>query len=184
MSVDFNAVFAIGPGYRGVAWLRDALVREPPGIREVVVRYRERWRVKEWLVEEPRHGTENIVGPGGFSLHISARAVALYHLIRFSQFTGADEERRVLRRACFAIASMVDSPRAIYMHELLPSGFEDGLDFDGIESNIRAAFGAPSPTFVALHAAENFGTGCWFLDDFEDFREPLPVARVLKARRD
>lgn len=177
-------MFAIGPGYRGVAWLRDELAREPPGIREVVVRYGERWRVKEWLVEEWGHGSRHIVGPGGFALDISARVVELYHLIRFSQFAGDDEERRLLRRACFAIASMVDSPRAIYMKELLPSGFGDGFDFDGIESNMRAAFGAPSPTFVALHAAENLGTGSWFLDDFADLREPLPSARVLKTRRE
>jgi hypothetical protein len=182
VSLDLNAVFAIGPGYRGVAWLRDELAREPPGVRDVVVRYRERWRVEEWLVEGPRHGSEHIVGPGGFAVHISARAVELYHLIRFSDFTGSVEERQILRRACFTIASMIDSPRAIYMHELLPNGFEDGLDLDGMESELRATFGAPSTTFAALHAAENFGTGCWYIDDFADLRSPLPVARALNAR--
>ena len=107
MSIDFNALFAIGRDFRGVAWLRDELAREPPGVREVVVRYRERWRVEEWLVEQPRHGSERIVGPGGFALHISAEAVELYHLIRFSEFTGGpDDERQVFRRACFAIAFM------------------------------------------------------------------------------
>jgi hypothetical protein len=184
VSIDFNALFAIGRGYRGVAWLRDELAREPAGIREVVVRYRERWRVAEWRVEEARDGLEHIVGPGGFSLDVSARAVELYHLIRFSHFTGVDEERQLLRRACFAIASMIDSPRAIYMHELLPSGFNDGLDLDGMESKLRAAFGAPSHTFAALHAAENFGTGCWYIDDFADLRSGLPVARALKPRRE
>jgi hypothetical protein len=183
VSLDLNVVFAIGPGYRGVAWLRDELAREPLGIREVVARFRELWSVTEWLIEEPCHGLDRIVGPGGFALDISARAVELYHLIPFNQFTAHDEERHILRRACFAIATMLESPRAIYMHELLPNGFGDGLDFDGIESNLRASFGGPSTTFVALHAAENFGTGCWFLDDFADLREPLPIARVLKGSR-
>lgn len=90
----------------------------------------------------------------------------------------------MLRRACFAIASMIDSPRAIYTHEMLPSGFEDGLDLDGMESKLRAAFGAPSPTFASLHAAENLGTGCWYIDDFADLRGRLPVARALNTHRE
>ena len=167
MSVDFNALFRIGPSYHGVEWLRDELAREPSGIHEVVVRYRNRWRAAEWLVEESGSA---IVGPGGFGLHISARAVELYHVIRFSHFTGVDEERQLLRRACFAIASMIASPRAIYMHELLPNGFNDGLDLDQMESKLRATFGPPSDTFAALHAAENFEAGCWYIDDFADLR--------------
>lgn len=184
MSIDFNALFAIGRGYRGVAWLRDELAREPSGIREVVVRYRERWRVEEWLVEEPRHGLEHIVGPGGFSLDISAQAVELYHLIRFSHFTGVDEERQLLRGACFAIASMIDSPRAIYMHEMLPTGFDDGLGLDEMESKLRASFGTPSDTFAALHAAVNYEAGCWYIDDFADLRGEAAVVRGVKTRRE
>lgn len=184
MSIDFNALFAIGRGYRGVAWLRDGLAREPPGIREVVVRYRKRWLATEWQVEEPRHGCEHIVGPGGFALSIYARAVELYHLIPFSHFTGVEEERQLLRRACFAIASMIDSPRAIYTHELLPHGFDEGLDLDETESKLRATFGPPSDTFAALHAAENFGAGCWYIDDFADLRGELPVMRALETRRE
>jgi hypothetical protein len=170
MSVDFSALFALGRGYRGVAWLRDELAREPPGIRDVVVHYRDRWRVEEWLVGEPEPGCEHLVGPGGFALSISRRAVELYHLIPFSVFTGVDEERQLLRRACFAIASMIDSPRALYMHELLPAGFHDGLDLDEMESALRASFGPPSNTFAALHDAENYGAGCWYIDDFADLR--------------
>lgn len=177
MSIDFNALFAIGRGHRGVAWLRDEIAREPPGIREVVVRYRERWRVREWLVEEPSLGAEHIVGPGGFSLRISARAVELYHVIRFSHFTGVDEERQRLRRACFTIASMIDSPRAIYTHEMLPNGFNEGLGLDEMGSKFRATFGAPSATFAALHAAENFEAGCWYIDDFADLRGEAPATR-------
>ena len=184
MSIDFNALFAIGRNYRSVAWLCDELAREPAGIREVVVRYRERWRVAEWLAEEPRDGLERIVGPGGFALSVSALAVELYHLIPFSHFTGVDEERQLLRRACLAIASIIDSPRAIYMHELLPNGFNDGLDLDEIESKLRATFGPPSDTFAALHAAESYGAGCWYIDDFADLRGELPVMRALKTRRE
>lgn len=174
MSVDFNALFAIGRGYGGVAWLRDELAREPRGIREVVLRYRERWRVAEWFVEEPRPGVEQIVGPGGFALSVSAQAVELYHLLPFNRFTGVDEERQLLRRACFAIASMIDSPRALYMHELLGAGFLDGLDLDEMESKLRATIGPPSDTFAALHAAENYDAGCWYIDDFADLRAEAP----------
>jgi hypothetical protein len=170
VSIDFNALFAIGRGYRGVVWLCDELAREPTGIREVVVRYRERWRVAEWLVEEPRDGLERIFGPGGFALSVSARAVELYHVLRFSHFTGVDEERQLLRRACFVIASMVDSPCAIYLHEMLPNGFSEGLGLDEMESKLRATFGAPSDTFGALHAAEYYEAGCWYIDDFADLR--------------
>jgi hypothetical protein len=108
VSIDFNAQFAIGRGFRGVAWLCAELAQEPPGIRETVARYRERWLPRNWLVEEPRHGTERIVGPGGFALSISGHAVSLYHVIRFSQFTGVEDERQLLRSACFAIASMIE----------------------------------------------------------------------------
>lgn len=170
MSTDFKAQLAIGDGFRGVAWLRDALAEEPPGIRETVARYRERWRPRSWVVEEPRHGTACIVGPGGFALSLSSHVVSLYHVMRFRHFTGVEDERELLRRACLAIASMIGSPRAIYMHELLPTGFSDGLDLDGIEAKLRADFGSPSATFSALHAAEDYGTGCWYIDDFTDLR--------------
>jgi hypothetical protein len=175
MSIDFNALFKIGPSYRGLAWLRDELAREPSGIHEVVVRYRDRWRVAEWVVDESRGG---IVGPGGFSLRVSARAVELYHVTRFSRFTGVDEERQLLRRACLAIASMIDSRRALYMHELLPAGFDEGLDLDEMESKLRATFGPPADTFAELHAADDFETRCWYIDDFADLRgEATAVGR-------
>ena len=164
MSLDLNAAFALGRTYRGVEWLRDELACEPAGLREAVARYRDRWTVQAWTVAPPAHGAGQILGPGGFALAISSRAVQLYHLLRFSHFTGVEAERELLRGACHAIAAIVGSPRVIYMHELLPDGFHEGKDLDGIEATLRASFGSPSPTFAALHDADDFGPGCWYVE--------------------
>ena len=168
MSLDFNAVFALGPGFRGAGSLRDELATEPAAIRGVVERYRARWRAQTWTLEEPDETRTTIVGPGGFALTVSLRAISLYHVVRFRDFTAEDEERQLLRCACLAIATIVGSPRVIYKHELLPDGFHEGLDLDGIEAVLRAKFGPPSVTFTALAAAEEYGPGCWYIDDLAD----------------
>jgi len=54
----------------------------------------------------------------------------------------------------------------LYMHELLPSGFHDGKDLDGIETTLRESFGPPSSTFAALHEAGDYGPGCWYVEPF------------------
>ena len=62
-----------------------------------------------------------------------------------------------LRAACAIVAQIV---------ELLPSGFHDGKDRDGIEATLRASFGPSSPTFAALHEAGDYGPGCWYVEPF------------------
>lgn len=167
MSSDFIADFALGREFRGARWLYEVLAKEPDGIREVVAKYRARWRVHEWRIESD---DSEIVGPGGFSLDLSACTLQLYHLLPFKHFASQDDERALLRRACFEIAALVGSPRAIYMHELLPDGFHEGLDLDQIEAKLRADFGSPSATFSDLAAAPEFEAGCWYIDDFADLR--------------
>jgi len=164
VSLDFNAAFAIGPGYHGKDWLRDELAREADPIRRVVGRYRHRWRAKTWEVERGRDEMVNIVGPGGFAFTISACAVSLYHLLPFRVFTSDEAQRDLLRGACAAIAELLGSPRVIYVHELVMASFYGGIDLDGIEADLRAKFGAPAATFEALDAAENFGSGCWYVE--------------------
>ena len=170
VSVDFVADIALGHDFRGAHWLRGVLATEPAGIREVVVRYRDRWRVHEWLVEESADQPASIVGPGGLVVRLSACTLQLYHLLRFSHFAAVADERELLRRACFVIASLVGSSRALYVHELLPDGFHAGLDLDQIEARLRADFGPPAATFAELAAGEDYGARCWYVDDFADFR--------------
>lgn len=167
MSIDFNALFGLGSSYRGAEWLRGELAAEPPGVREAVTRFRHLWTPKEWTAGE-REGCTSIVGPGGFSLDIYTSAASLYHVIPWARFTRNDDERGILRRACCEIASLLGSPGAIYMHELLPVGPVDNLDLPKLEAQLRASFGAPSSTFEALANAGEFSAGCWYIDDFAD----------------
>jgi hypothetical protein len=139
--------------------LCDELAREPLGIREVVAHYGRQWRATEWRLESPVH----VIGPGGFSIRLSAGALQLYHMIPFQRFAA---EPALLRDACRALAGLVGAPRAIYHHELLPDGFHDGLAFDQIEATLRAEFGPPAATFAELAAADDYGPGCWYVDDF------------------
>jgi len=166
VSLDFKAIFGLGAEYRGIDWLRDELAREPAPLRDVVERYRARWTPTAWTVEKVADGMGQVLGPGGFALTISERAVERYHVLRCSHFTGVEEERDMLRGACAGIGRLVGSPRVLYMHELLPSGFHDGKDLDGIEATLRASFGPPSPTLAALHEADDYGPGCWYIELF------------------
>jgi hypothetical protein len=170
VSTDFIADFALGHEFRGAQWLRDVLSSEPEGVREVVARYRDRWLVHEWLLKPPVDQATEIVGPGGFAINLSASTLHLYHLLPFRRFAAQDDERALLRRACLAIATLVGSSRALYMHELLPDGFDDGLDLDQIEAKLRSNFGPPSAKFADLAAANEFEAGCWYVDDFADLR--------------
>jgi hypothetical protein len=115
-------------------------------------------------VEEATH----ILGPGGFSLRIGARALELSHVLSFWTFAGSEPERELLRRACRRIALTLGTARAIYTQELVPTGFYDGLDLLGIEAQLRAEFGEPSGSFAALAGTEHFGPHCWYVDDFSD----------------
>lgn len=161
--MDFTANFALGLSFRGARWLCDRLAEEPDGVHEVVVTYRDRWLVEEWQLE----GAE-LRGPGGFALTFTPRVLGMYHLVPFFKAFAIDEPRRTqLRRACRTIAKLVGSPRAIYMHELLP---HEGDDLDAIEASLRAQFGPPSATFTELAAAADYGPGCWYIDDFADLR--------------
>jgi hypothetical protein len=166
VSLDTRALFSLDERFLGLPWLRDELAKEPPAIRAVVDEYRHRWQPQEWAVGPGG----DLLGPGGFSIRVGQRGLSLWHLLRFSTFAGEKRERDLLRRACLVIANLVHSPKAIFMHELLPDGFYEGLDFAGCEATLRAEFGAPACTFEELLAAGDWGRGCWYLDDFADLR--------------
>src|SRR5262249_31162927 len=138
-------------------WLRSELAKEPAPIRAVVERFRDGFQMKEWTLED-----DAIWGTGGFVLCTSAHVIQLWHGRKFSYFVGDDNHRALMRRAFFEIARIVRSRRAIYMHELLPTGFRDGATFDQIEGQLRWDFGAPSASFEELAEAEDFGSHCWY----------------------
>jgi hypothetical protein len=79
-------------------------------------------------------------------------------------FTGDPWHRDTLRKVCEVVAELVGSERAIYTHELMPYGGNDGLAH--IESDLRARIGPPAETFDELHAAEYFGPRAWYIETF------------------
>ena len=169
MSLRTNALVALGSRYAGVDWLLDELARDLPGFREAAARWADYSYSKFWQREDGGPAGPNLVGPGTFSLYISPSAIEVHHILRFERFTGIAEERDFLRRACYELAKLVGSSRALYLHELLPTGFHDGLDLPAIEADLHHRFGAPSPTWEQLHAADEYGPGCWYVDEFADF---------------
>ena len=105
-------------------------------------------------------------------LHASAAVIQLTHDTKFTCFAGDPDQRALMRRVFFDVARMVRSRRALYMHEQLPNGFEDGVTLDQMEGRLRWDFGAPSATFEELAQVESFGTHCWYIDDFDDLWAP------------
>jgi hypothetical protein len=173
MSIDFSATFALGAAFAGPAWLRDALAADTDAIAQVANQYRQYWRAKEWALEDRPNVHWNLIGPGGFVLELSPKALNLYHMVRFFSFAADEETRGPIRRACLKIADLVGSPRAVYKHELYPDGFSDGKDLDGVEAHLRSQFGPPAPTFAALAEAgrtNDYAPGYWYIDTFADLR--------------
>jgi hypothetical protein len=172
VSLDFNAVFALGPRFESAETLRAQLAAEPAGLRETVERYRSRWRVTAWTTQpcnlKPRW--LEIAGPGGFALTLSPCAAHLYHAMRFSIFTGHAEERALLRRACLVICDLLASSHALLMSEMMPEGFFDGLTLAEMEALLRKQIGPPASTWDELHEAEPFGPHSWYRDAFTDLR--------------
>ena len=121
----------------------------------------------EWLRSELAKES-----PSGFVLNASAAVIRLSHGTEFRCFAGERDQRELMRRVFFDVARMVGSRRALYMHEQLPTGFEDGVTLDQMEGRLRWDFGAPSATFEKLGQAENFGPHCWYIDDFADLGTP------------
>ena len=145
VSIDFNAEFDLGADFEGAERLCAQLATEPHGLREAVQRFRHRWLVKEWAVQQcqVQPAFAQVVGPRGFSLTLSSVVASLYHCIRFSTFTGDAEERAFLRRSCLVIAGFLGATRALLMPELTPTGFFEGLNLAAIEAKLRSDIGKP-----------------------------------------
>jgi hypothetical protein len=168
MSTDFIALFDLSSNGATAEWLLARLKANPAFAAEVVDRYRDSWQPKAWVIEtSPATGRPELLGPGGFAIRFEPRTVVLYHMMRFSTFTGDSSSRNALRRACIWIADLVGSARAIYTHELMPY---DGEGLDQIESELRARIGPPATAFEELHDADYFGPRAWYIDTFADLR--------------
>ncbi len=165
MSIDFNAVFDIGPEFAGPTWLKECLRIPPRGVSNVIAYFGHRWTPKEWTLEP---SSLDLYGPGGYHFRFGPATVNLYHVIRFRTFARDSSERAILRASLFEIANLLGSPCSIYFHELLPL---EGASLAEIESSLRQEFGAPSATFEELAATEEWGQGCWFIDTFADMRQ-------------
>ncbi|MCK6481377.1 MAG: hypothetical protein L6R43_14915 [Planctomycetes bacterium] len=145
-------------------WLLHKFASNPSELAQVVERYRSRWRVQEWRIEDdgPRRVRE-LLGPGGFVITVDPRRVKIYHLIRFSMFAVDVQAREELRKVWRWLARLVGSSRAIYTHELMPY---TGSDLAAVESGLRSTIGRPARDFEEMAAAAYFGPKAWYIDDF------------------
>jgi hypothetical protein len=168
MSTDFIALFDVRVDAVTPEWLLARLEERPEVFAPFAGRYGQVFGPRNWAVERGfvQPSEPMLVGPGGFVLRRHAHTLELWHGIRFSMFSGDGWHRDVLRGICRVVAGLVGSPRAIYTHELMPYGDDDGLA--RIEAGLRERIGPPANTFEELHAAEYFGPRAWYIESFAE----------------
>lgn len=167
MSNDFIGLFDVTTPGVNPSWLSASLDNNPLVLAEVVERYRHWWRPQNWREETRPSGDPVLYGLGGFAFTFRPRIVEAYHMIPFHRFACNADLRTPLRRVWNFMADLLGSSRAIYTHEVMP--YEGGT-LSEIEVNFRAEFGPPSPGWAELCAADDFGPGAWYIDDFADLR--------------
>jgi hypothetical protein len=174
LAFDLIVLFDVNVGGVTPHWLIETLAPKPR-VMDVVERCRGNWTQKEWAVETTsRHPGGSVIGPGGFHFRIGAGRLEMYHTTKFRVFQAYEDQRQLLRLACRSIAGVLESPRAIYTHELMPYG--DGRLCD-VESTLSAEIGPPALTFDELRDADDFKPRAWFVDTFLDL--PTDVAHPL-----
>lgn len=87
-------------------------------------------------------------------------------MMPFKMFTSDLSSRDAMRQACFTIANLTGSTRAIYTHELMPYS---GKDLDQIEDDLIENIGPPAASFEELEVADYYGPRAWYVDNFVDF---------------
>lgn len=157
MSTDTNVLLDLGADFAGTVWLANTLGKGVPALDPVVERWRHAWLPQRWSVDRPGR----IFGPGGFAIDLDAQTASFYHVMRWSLFCHDATLRDPLRAALRAIGELLGSTRAIYHHELLPSGTGS---LDEREQQLRAQFGPPAETFEQLAAVDLWTAGCWYLE--------------------
>jgi hypothetical protein len=144
--------------------LRQWLEANPTFASELAEFWGDRWLPKAWEIDVPGL---HLRGPGGFYIRFESRTLLVGHCMHFFTFARAPEQRHAFRRACFGLAGVVGSSRAIFTHEMMLTP-EEGLD--GNEARLRLEFGTPAASFEQLSTAEPYARGAWYIDDFDDLR--------------
>ena len=169
MSTDFIALFDASTGL-SLEWLLARLAGDPGFGAGIMNHYRDLWHPETWTIEaSPTSGEPELLGPGGFAIRAKPGTIELYHMMPFGIFAGDPKSRDALRRSCMLMSDVLGSARAIYAHELMPY---DGAGLDEIERGLRAEMGPPAASFEELREAEYFGPRAWYIDTFEDLRQP------------
>lgn len=111
-------------------------------------------------------GFTKVWGPGGFAFTFSPVSAHMYHCSRFDSFVYDQAHQEMLRRACFEIASLLRSSRAVYYAELVGTAFFEGGDLNESLAFLRRNCGDPAPAISKI--AEPGEPGCYYIDTFED----------------
>ena len=168
MSTDFIALMDRRRPLADAPWLAERLAEDTTAVSALIERYAKYWRPNSWIVQQSRVTSRpELLGPGGFRLDFGEHTVTIYHMMRFSTFTGDVASRLLLRSACMMVADLIGSDRGLYTHELMPLDRNSPAE---AEASLRARIGPPALTFEELHAAEYFGPHAWYIDDFSDLR--------------
>jgi hypothetical protein len=167
MSIDSITLFDVNRAGVTPDWLASQFRDRAAGLSQVVETYRSFWRPQEWTVDNGLDGVPQLWGPGGFSFEFKSRMMKAYHIVRFRRFACQPEVRTPLQQAWRLVAELVESPRAIYTHELMPY---EGETLTDIETNLRREFGPPARDFDELCHADEFGPRAWYIDDFADLQ--------------
>lgn len=170
MSNDVVARLDVTQKSTTLASLLETLRSERGAFSDLVERYGNAWRPKQWVIDSLSPGSgPALLGPGGFVIQLGPRVADLYHMMRFSTFVVDARWRRTLREALARVAELCGSTRAIVTHEMMPL---DGNSLEESERGLRDRIGPPAADFVELEAAEEFGPRAWYLDTFSDLRSP------------
>lgn len=164
MSTDFIALFDASSPEITLEWLREKLIANPQFAHGIIEYFRDKWRVKNWEIEISQVTGAALLGPGGFVIRLEPLTMSVYQMTPFNVFSGDELWRSEIRNACFDLAEMVGSKRAIYTHELMPCGAGGLVQ---IENGLRETIGPPAATFEELHTAEYFGPRAWYIDEFD-----------------
>ncbi len=177
MSLDIQALLDISKEGTSPESLLQWLQAQPAFASELIDHYGSHWTPKAWAIEVESSTGLCLSGPGGFAIHFKPRTLSVWHMMRFSAFAGVPEARHAFRRACFELADVVGSSRAIFTHEMMPTS---GEGLDQIEAGLRSQIGAPAANFEQLLSAEPYGPGAWYIDKFDDLRLVLVAEEIAR----
>jgi hypothetical protein len=147
-------------------------LREGRGpLADAIELYRHRWTPQFWVYSlDTTFESNEICGPGGFSLDFRKGLVDVYHLIRFDSFACIAEEQTILRKAFYQLAQLLDTGECIYKNELM---HYEGATLDEVARSLTATFGPAAMSFAELCKSQSeseSGGWTWIIDDFADLR--------------